>query len=238
NNPLQALQAALNKLGYRCYHMQEVPNNRHNGHFWAWYEAMLAKFKGEGPMYTPQDLDKILQDYSAVTDIPCVLFPEDLMTAYPNAKVILTTRPVDAWLKSLSKLHAITNWKSMRLLAKVDPDIAKYLSLLRIAITSWAPDGQWRSPADLTAGYHRHNEHIRSLTKTHNIALLEFRSEDGWEPLCRFLNKPVPDEPYPYINAGDGLARYHYFLVAATAVMVSGRWMAKCIYSYGHLSGP
>jgi len=27
--------------------------------------------------------------------------------------------------------------------------------------------------------------------------LLVFQARDGWEPLCRFLGKPVPDTPYP-----------------------------------------
>lgn len=25
--------------------------------------------------------------------------------------------------------------------------------------------------------------------------------EDGWEPLCEFLGKEVPDEPFPHLNA-------------------------------------
>ena len=27
-----------------------------------------------------------------------------------------------------------------------------------------------------------------------------FRSRDGWEPLCDFLDVEVPDEPYPKTN--------------------------------------
>jgi hypothetical protein len=23
---------------------------------------------------------------------------------------------------------------------------------------------------------------------------------EGWEPLCKFLNKPIPDEPFPHLN--------------------------------------
>ena len=34
--------------------------------------------------------------------------------------------------------------------------------------------------------------------------LLEWTVEDGWEPLCKFLDKPVPDEPFPHVNAGAG----------------------------------
>lgn len=32
-------------------------------------------------------------------------------------------------------------------------------------------------------------------------SLLEWTVEGGWEPLCAFLGKPVPDEPFPYVNA-------------------------------------
>lgn len=36
--------------------------------------------------------------------------------------------------------------------------------------------------------------------------LLEFKSEDGWKPLCRFLGKKVPEEPYPRSNEGSYVA--------------------------------
>lgn len=36
--------------------------------------------------------------------------------------------------------------------------------------------------------------------------LLEWSVEDGWEPLCEFLGKPVPDEPFPHENAAAGWA--------------------------------
>jgi hypothetical protein len=31
--------------------------------------------------------------------------------------------------------------------------------------------------------------------------LLEFDAKDGWEPLCAFLDVPVPDAPYPRTNS-------------------------------------
>lgn len=34
--------------------------------------------------------------------------------------------------------------------------------------------------------------------------LLEWTVEDGWEPLCEFLGKPVPDEPFPHTNTAAG----------------------------------
>lgn len=34
--------------------------------------------------------------------------------------------------------------------------------------------------------------------------LLEWYIEDGWEPLCKFLGKAVPDEEFPHANAANG----------------------------------
>ena len=31
--------------------------------------------------------------------------------------------------------------------------------------------------------------------------LLEWSIDEGWEPLCGFLDKPVPDEPFPHANS-------------------------------------
>lgn len=36
--------------------------------------------------------------------------------------------------------------------------------------------------------------------------LLEWKVEDGWEPLCKFLGKPIPDEPFPHTNVAAGWA--------------------------------
>ncbi|KAF8564374.1 NAD dependent epimerase/dehydratase [Paragonimus westermani] len=30
--------------------------------------------------------------------------------------------------------------------------------------------------------------------------LLVFQVKDGWEPLCKFLNVPVPNQPFPKVN--------------------------------------
>lgn len=36
--------------------------------------------------------------------------------------------------------------------------------------------------------------------------LLEWSVEDGWAPLCTFLGKSVPDEPFPHANVAAGWA--------------------------------
>lgn len=33
--------------------------------------------------------------------------------------------------------------------------------------------------------------------------LLEWNVQEGWEPLCQFLDKDIPDEPFPHVNTKD-----------------------------------
>lgn len=70
--------------------------------------------------------------------------------------------------------------------------------------------------------------------------LLEWSVEDGWEPLCSFLGKPVPGEPFPHVNAAAGWAGQEmrigkkYILgavqnVLVMATVVAGGWS---LYTY------
>ena len=57
----------------------------------------------------------------AVTDIPCIMFVEELVTAYPNAKVILTNRDADKWIASMeNSFYIIVGWKTFDLVAYLD----------------------------------------------------------------------------------------------------------------------
>ena len=46
--------------------------------------------------------------------------------------------------------------------------------------------------------YRKHNAKIRELCKDKgDEGFLEFNIGDGWDPLCHFLNKEIPSEPFP-----------------------------------------
>jgi len=50
--------------------------------------------------------------------------------------------------------------------------------------------------------YRDHNKDV--IDKVPKEQLLVWDLKDGWEPLCTFLNLPIPDEPIPRCNvAGD-----------------------------------
>ena len=43
-----------------------------------------------------------------------------------------------------------------------------------------------------------HSESVRSVIPADQLLVYEVR--EGWEPLCDFLQVPVPDEPFPRTN--------------------------------------
>lgn len=57
------------------------------------------------------------------------------------------------------------------------------------------------SKSSMKAAYEEHNALIRGLVPKER--LLEFHVSKGWEPLCQFLGKPVPDIPMPFGNSGN-----------------------------------
>lgn len=51
--------------------------------------------------------------------------------------------------------------------------------------------------------------------------LLVMSVKDGWEPLCKFLREPVPNEPFPHGNETAAVAK----LMPRAVLKVSIMWL-------------
>ncbi|KAL6359025.1 hypothetical protein LRP88_09223 [Fusarium phalaenopsidis] len=147
----------------------------------------------------------------AVADAPASVFAAELIEAYPEAKVVLNyRRDVDAWHKSASNTlaRAQHHWP-LFLLSCLDKECFwswhLYVRFMWPGLfraidgnieTGIARCGKWAARA--------HYNMVRGMVSKER--LLEWSVEDGWEPLCEFLGKPVPDEPFPHENAAVGWA--------------------------------
>ncbi len=49
--------------------------------------------------------------------------------------------------------------------------------------------------------FNTHNEEVRRTVPAER--LLVYEAGEGWEPLCSFLQVPVPATPYPKVNMAD-----------------------------------
>ena len=54
--------------------------------------------------------------------MPCILFVDELLAAYPDAKVILTNRDEDSWVVSMNKtVFELLRWRSYDYIAALEP---------------------------------------------------------------------------------------------------------------------
>ena len=175
-----------------------------------WNEALAWKYgnpqtKQSVRPFTKKDWNQLLGHCMAVTDAPCNLFAAELLEAYPDAKVILTTRDTpEQWWKSVNEslLPFTRYWEdttslSARFLKAFGPQHPPALS----TFVDWCAEiylRPWYDEDDAKRLYAEHNERIRALVPRER--LLEFNVKQGWEPLCRFLGKDVPDSPFPRVN--------------------------------------
>ena len=86
-------------------------------------EAMQAKFEQTVEPYGRKEFDKLfLGKWNVSCNMPGSLMADELIAAYPNAKIILTTRDVDKWQHSMKEsVDAAAKWKTFDYLASWDP---------------------------------------------------------------------------------------------------------------------
>ena len=66
-----------------------------------------------------------------------------------------------------------------------------------IAQVKYTPRGNIRDEKATKSWYEEHNQAVRDAVPAEK--LLVFNAKQGWEPLCQFLEQPVPDMPYPRV---------------------------------------
>ncbi|MFH2045181.1 MAG: sulfotransferase family protein [Pseudomonadota bacterium] len=181
-----SMQAALTRLGYRCYHMQNV--SREKGHVQAWTDLV----KGRGI-----DWKKLFQDYQATVDAPACFYYAELLREFPDAKVVLTVRDSNRWYESIMTLFK--TMKPLRPIGYAIPTLGRFIRLVDSLCDKFISPTRDRKA--FIEGYERHILKVQETVP--GDRLLVFRVKEGWEPLCAFLNCDIPkDTPFPHLNEG------------------------------------
>ncbi|KAK4507343.1 hypothetical protein PRZ48_001078 [Zasmidium cellare] len=97
-----SLGSALTLLGYKTC-IGVAHSYFHENHFPYWTEAIDIKYHGkEGESYGKEggEFERFLGGYEAVTGWGAALMGEEMVEAYPEAKVIVTGRDAEAWVGS------------------------------------------------------------------------------------------------------------------------------------------
>lgn len=193
------MQTALNILGIPCSHSFSLFS--HIKDITMWISAFDAKFHGKGKKFNRPEWDQLLAEYGAVTDIPALAFWEDLILAYPEAKVVIMERDIEKWYTSFNEAVIRPMWtKDNKWIAELDPWFAGPIRDIHLR---WAKD--WMgvsSEKDMRMkAKEKYKEHYELLRRTvPKERLLEYQLGSGWGPLCDFLGKEIPDVEFPRVN--------------------------------------
>lgn len=183
-----SLKVALERIGYGpCYHMLEIfASPERAGH---WLEQTRSGSRSH-------DWDAIFDGYRATVDWPAAAFWRDLAKRYPEAKVLLSLRDADRWYDSVRDTiyHTLTQE-----LPEDAPQIFRdFHAMVYELVFERAFGGRLGDRAHAKRVFEAHNQAVIDAIAPER--LLVYRPGDGWEPLCRFLDVPVPDEEFPHLN--------------------------------------
>lgn len=179
-----SLKVALERVGFGpCHHMHEVI--AHDEQVPLWLDAAERQ---------TADWHRLFAGYRAQVDWPGARFWRELSAAFADARVILTVRPSADWSASF--------------LATIAPELAGPLPSDPVAadrrrmaqrIIDQVFGGRIDDRAHVEAIFEAHNAEVRRTIAPDR--LLVFDVAEGWPPLCRFLDVPVPDEPFHRTNS-------------------------------------
>lgn len=194
-----SMQSAFSILGYPSpYHFSSILTNIQDADIWN--EVLRAKLK-EGRTATRRELDQVIGHCGAVTDTPCAVLWRELLAAYPEAKVVLVERDEDNWARSMDPLlEGSLNPLVVHVLRFTDPMwCGRIFNLGLLWIGTWfGTTNLKQAKKNARSAYRAHNAAIRAAVPKER--LLEYELGSGWEPLCNFLGKPIPDVPFPHWN--------------------------------------
>jgi hypothetical protein len=150
--------------------------------------------------------EEVFAGQQATVDWPGGYFYRELADAYPDAKVLLSVRDPEAWERSFREtIWTMSHGRSLMPLlaharAEVDPRFKRYLELVDRMF--WGPQGTFaeghETPEQLIEQMLRHHEQVKQAIPAERLLVWEVG--EGWEPLCAFLDVPVPQEPLPHAN--------------------------------------
>ena len=193
-----SLKEALEMVGFtKCYHFKEIVLNPAHIPIW------LAVVRGK----TRMDWEQLFAGYQATTDSPACHYYRELMEKYPAAKVILTVRDPERWYQSVYDTVYSHNRPVLQrklyfaAMGLFKPEFKNRLAAWEISERLiWQGIFQSRF-TDKAFAIELFNQHSAEVKRTvPSDRLLVYNLKEGWEPLCRFLEVPTPDQPFPHLN--------------------------------------
>lgn len=134
-----------------------------------------------------------LSTFDAVTNLPMATYFRELDQRYPGSKFILTNRDVDPWLESIERQFSKN--------AYPDSQFDRDIRLAQYGVITF-------NEARFRRIHAEHQSAVAEYFADRPDDLLQMNVFEGdhWDPLCKFLNKPVPNGEFPTLRPGLNLS--------------------------------
>jgi hypothetical protein len=125
-------------------------------------------------------------NHDAFRDNPWPMLYQLCDEHFPGSKFVLTTRSPDGWIKSVTTHFGTSDTEMRQWIYGVGHPVGHENTYLR--------------------RYKSHNESVREYFhgRSSQFAELSWEKGDGWDKLCDFVGKVIPNRPFPHGNIGAG----------------------------------
>ena len=185
-----SLKGALEQLGFGpSFHMIDVARQ----------PELLPQWQAAADG-RPVDWKQVFEGWESTVDWPACTYWEQIWETYPDAKVLLSVRDPESWYESCQKsirasAQAAAKGELEGGSVEVSPEAMKMINGL---IWDGTFEGRFHDKDFAIDTYLAHNEDVKSRVPADQ--LLVYEVSEGWEPLCEFLDVPVPEGPMPHLN--------------------------------------
>lgn len=124
----------------------------------------------------------LLDRYDAFEDNPWPILYRELDARCPGSRFILTIRPADAWVRSVSRFFG-----------------TKSTPMREWIYGAGSPIG---NEARYRERFERHNAEVLHYFRDRpdDLLILRITEGEGWRELCGFLGHEVPGEEFPHVH--------------------------------------
>jgi hypothetical protein len=152
------------------------------------------KMLGITTIHFPKTLADFWQ-YRAATDTTVACRFKELDLIFPHSLFIYTERDRESWIKSVSA-H---NFKTQQAL-EMPPEAVQFVLEARVRIYGAVQPKQ----KHFSSAYDRHHDEVTSYfnRSASRCLRMNIAGGEGWDKLCRFLDVPLPDTPFPHLHKG------------------------------------
>lgn len=142
----------------------------------------------------PIDWPSVFSGFQSTTDCPGSCFWERLIADFPDAKFILTERDPETWYSSFQT----TVYDAMTHPEKSTTEHREVQAMAKALILDGIFEGRFEDKAFAIEKLRSYSDQIRAAVPADQLLVMDI--SDGWQPLCEFLQLPVPDQDFPRSN--------------------------------------